>query len=89
VHPSGINPEDDRLAPPGTDLACRLYVFLEMYVVPLASDQTFFHDRLQEPFDRPMIEELGRLPLLKFQVHLDAVPLVGTDQATGFVEGEP
>ena len=35
-----------------------------------------------------MIEDLGRLPLLQLQVHLDAVPLVGTDQFAGLVEGE-
>ena len=36
-----------------------------------------------------MIEQLGRLPLLQLQVHLDAVPLVGTDHLARYVEGEP
>ena len=36
-----------------------------------------------------MIEEFGRLPFLQLQVHLNAVSLVGTDQLTRHVEGEP
>ncbi len=89
VHPPSIDLEYDRLASPGPHLACRLQILREMDVVPLAPDQPLFQDRRQEPLDHPMIEEFGRLPLLQLQVHLDAVPLVGTDQATGFVEGEP
>jgi len=80
--------EDDRLASPGPHLACRLHVLREMNVVPLASDQSFFHDRRQEPLDRPMIKELGRLPLFQLQVHIDAVTLVRSDQFTRHVEGE-
>jgi len=60
-----------------------------MHVVPLAPDQTLFQDRRQEPLHRPMIEELGRLPLFQLQVHLDAVSLVGTDQFTRHIDGEP
>ena len=36
-----------------------------------------------------MVEHLGRLPLLKLQVHLDAVPLVGPDQVAALIEREP
>ena len=35
MHVSGIYPENDRVAPPGTDLASRLHVFGQMYVMPL------------------------------------------------------
>ena len=60
-----------------------------MDVVPFTPDQSLFQDGRQEPLYRAMIEELGRLPLFQLQVHLDAVPLVGTDQFARHVEGEP
>ena len=89
VHPPGIGLKDDRLAPPRPDIACRLRFLEYVDVMPPASEQTGFQDRRQEPFDRPMIEHLGRLPLFQLQVHLDAVTLVRSDQFARHIEGEP